>query len=75
MFKNLDKIKSFISELTSMAIMLLCLGITVQLLVGEPLLGWNVVANITKAVGSLGQSNFIGVVALLVLYTIFKNKK
>jgi len=51
------------------------LGITVQLIIGEPLFGWNVVGNISKAIGSMGQSSFIGVAALLVLYSIYKNKK
>ncbi len=73
--KNFEKFKTIISEVTSLAVVLLCFGITVQLIIGEPLLGWNVVGNITKAVGSLGQSNFIGVAALLVLFTIFKSKK
>lgn len=71
----LKKIESLASELTSFAVVILCLGITVQLIVGEPLFGWNVVGNISKAIGSMGQSSFIGVAALLVLYSIYKNKK
>ena len=71
----LERIKSLASELTSFAIVILCLGITVQLIIGEPLFGWNVVGNISKAISSMGQSSFIGVAALLVLYSIFKNKK
>ena len=64
--KNINKI---IQEATPMAFSFLCLGITVQLIIGEPLLGWNVVGNISKSIGELGQSNFIGVAALLVLYS------
>jgi len=71
----LQKIKSLSSELTSFAVVILCLGITVQLIIGEPLFGWNVVGNISKAIGSMGQSSFIGVAALLVLYSIYTNKK
>ena len=71
----LEKIKDLASELTSFTIVILCLGVTVQLIIGEPLFGWNVVGNISKAIGSMGQSSFIGVAALLILYTIFKNKK
>ena len=71
----LERIKGLASELTSFAIVILCLGITVQLIIGEPLFGWNVVGNISQAIGSLGQSSFIGVAALLVLYSIYKNKK
>lgn len=70
-----DRIKVLATELTSLAIVILCLGVTVQLIIGEPLFGWNVVGNISKAIGSMGQSSFIGVAALLVLYSIYKNKK
>lgn len=71
----LERIKTLANELTSFAVVLLCLGITVQLIIGEPLFGWNVVGNISSAIGSMGQSSFIGVAALLVLYSIFKSKK
>ena len=70
-----DRIRVLATELTSLAIVILCLGVTVQLIIGEPLFGWNVVGNISKAIGSMGQSSFIGVAALLVLYSIYKNKK
>ena len=75
MKKKLSLLKDFLSELTSFAVVLLCLGITVQLLIGESLLGWDVVGNISKSIGKIGQSNFIGVAALLVLYSIFSKKK
>ena len=75
MKKKLSQFKDFLSELTSFAVVLLCLGITVQLLIGESLLGWDVVGNISKSIGKIGQSNFIGVAALLVLYSIFSKKK
>ena len=71
----LQKIEALASELTSFAVVILCLGITIQLIIGEPLFGWNVVGNISKAIGSMGQSSFIGVAALLVLYSIYKNRK
>ena len=71
----LERIKALANELTSFAEFLLCQGITVQLIIGEPLLGWDVVGNISKAIGSMGQSSFIGVAALLVLYSIYKSKK
>ena len=75
MKKKLSLLKDFLSELTSFAVVLLCLGITVQLLIGESLLGWDVIGNISKSIGKIGQSNFIGVAALLVLYSIFSKKK
>ena len=75
MKKKLSQLKDFLSELTSFAVVLLCLGITVQLLIGESLLGWDVVGNISKSIGKMEQSNFIGVAALLVLYSIFPRRK
>jgi len=51
------------------ALTLLSLGIIVQLLLGEKLLGWDPVGNIQDA-----GSSFIGVVAMIALYLLFKRK-
>lgn len=69
---TVKKVKKYIREAIDIAVPVLLLGITVQLIVGESLLGWNPIKNIQGAINSLGQSNFIGVAALLVLYGIFK---
>ena len=69
MNKIFDSIKKTIKHCVEIAVPILCLGVVVQLIIGEPLLGWNVVGNISKSIGELGQSNFIGVAALLILYS------
>ena len=69
--KNINKI---IQEATPMAFSFLCLGITVQLIIGEPILGWDVVGNISKVIGRLGQNTFVGIAALLLLYSIYNKK-
>jgi hypothetical protein len=46
------------------------LGVIVQLLIGDDILGWDPVRNIQKA-----GSAFIGVIALVVLYLLFIDKK
>ena len=74
MKNKLSQFKKLLTELTSFAVILLCLGVTVQLLIGEPLLGWDVIGNITSSIGKMGQSNFIGIVALLVLYSLFTKR-
>ena len=61
-------------KITPLAFSFLCLGITVQLIIGEPILGWDVVGNISKAIGRLGQNTFVGIAALLFLYTFFYKK-
>ena len=54
----------------SLALSFLCIGVIVQLLLGERLLGWDPVGNIQEA-----GSSFIGVIALVVLYLLFIEKK
>tara|TARA_A100001011_G_C14244625_1_gene814937 strand:- start:236 stop:457 length:222 start_codon:yes stop_codon:yes gene_type:complete len=63
------KIKNIITQGLEIAVPFLCLGVVIQLITGSPLLGWNVVGNISAAIGQFGQANFIGVAALLVLYS------
>ena len=68
--KNIiTQIKNIVTQGVEIAVPFLCLGVVVQLITGSPLLGWNVVGNISAAIGQLGQTNFIGVAAILVLYS------
>ena len=71
LFKN---IKKYLREAVDIAVPVLCLGIVVQLIIGDNLLGWDPIQNIQRAINSLGQNNFIGVAALLVLYSVFKKQ-
>ena len=74
MKKHIESLKKFIHQAIEVTVPILCLCIVIQLIVGEPLFGWNVVGNISNAIGELGQSNFIGVAALLVLYSYINRK-
>ena len=74
MKKIQERIQKMIKQGIEIAVPVLCLGVVVQLIIGEPLLGWNVVGNISKAIGQFGQTNFIGVAALLVLYSYIQKK-
>tara|TARA_B110000196_G_C20625947_1_gene421711 strand:+ start:310 stop:525 length:216 start_codon:yes stop_codon:yes gene_type:complete len=56
-------------EFISLGLTFLCLGVIVQLLIGESLLGWDPVGNIQGA-----GSSFIGIIAFVVLYLLFKKK-
>tara|TARA_B100001250_G_scaffold243408_1_gene209237 strand:+ start:264 stop:485 length:222 start_codon:yes stop_codon:yes gene_type:complete len=68
--KNIiTQIKNIVTQGVEIAVPFLCLGVVVQLITGSPLLGWNVVGNISAAIGQLGQASFIGVAAILVLYS------
>ena len=65
----LAQIQNIVTRGLEIAVPFLCLGVVVQLITGSPLLGWNVVGNISAAIGQFGQANFIGVAAILVLYS------
>tara|TARA_B110000977_G_scaffold199880_1_gene288564 strand:+ start:625 stop:861 length:237 start_codon:yes stop_codon:yes gene_type:complete len=74
-FKNkLKDIKKAITYAIDIAVPFLCLGVVAQLMVGTPLFGWNPVANIIKASNQLGDNSFIGLITLIVLYSVFKKK-
>jgi hypothetical protein len=72
---KLKSIKKLIGFAVDVAVPFLCLGVVVQLIVGTALFGWNPVGNIINASEKLGDNSFIGVITLIVLYSVFKNKK
>ena len=65
-----DWLKEKLIVLISTALTFLCLGVIVQLLIGDDILGWDPVGNIQKA-----GSAFIGVIAFVLLYLLFIKKK
>ena len=73
MFNIFKNIKNFVVQLTNLIFVLFCLGIILQLVIGEPILGWDVVGNVNKSLNTLGQSTFLGVFSILILYHFFSN--
>ena len=72
--KQLKLTRKYLSGALDVAVPFLCLGVVVQLIVGEGLFGWNPIKNIQSAINSVGQSNFIGIATLLILYSVFKKQ-
>ena len=62
-------LKKLLLELISISIQFLCLGVIVQLLIDEKILGWDPVGNIQDS-----GSSFIGVIAIVLLYILFIKK-
>lgn len=67
LFSDLKKL--LVSAIT-IGLQFLCLGVIVQLLIDDKILGWDPVGNIQDA-----GSAFIGVIAFLVLYLLFNKKQ
>ena len=70
MEKLLKNIRNVVLELTYTALTVLALGVVVQLLIDEPLLGWDPVGNINEA-----GNAFIGIIAIGALYLLFIRKR
>ena len=63
-------LKTLLISAISIGIQFLCLGVIVQLLIDEKLMGWDPVGNIQDA-----GSSFIGVIAFVLLYLLFIKKR
>ena len=63
-------LKKLLVAAISLGLQFLCLGVIVQLLIDDEILGWDPVGNIQNA----GPA-FIGVIAFLVLYLLFTKKQ
>jgi hypothetical protein len=62
----------FLGGLTDLLISLLSIGVLVELLYGKGIFGVSVVENVIALVGKFGANGFVGLLALLLLLTIYK---
>jgi hypothetical protein len=62
-------LKRLLISAISIGIQFLCLGVIIQLLIDEKIMGWDPVGNIQDA-----GSSFIGIIAFILLYILFIKK-
>jgi len=74
MDKIFETIKSFFSGVTELLFTFLTLGILVQVLFGGAVFGMDVVGNVTALIESLGNSGFVGLLAVVVLVKLLDKK-
>ena len=74
MDKIFGTIKSFFSGVTELLFTFLTLGILVQVLFGGAVFGMDVVGNVTALIESLGNSGFVGLLAVVVLVKLLDKK-
>ena len=74
MDKIFGTIKSFFSGVTDLLMTFLTVGILVQVLFGGAVFGMDVVGNVTALIESLGNSGFVGLLAVIVLVKILDKK-
>ena len=62
-------LKKLLISAISIGVQFLCLGVIIQLLIDEKIMGWDPIGNIQDA-----GSSFIGVIAFILLYILFVKK-
>ena len=62
-------LKEKLTILIKIALRFLCLGVIIQLLIGDTILGWDPVGNIQRS-----GSAFIGIITFVLLYILFSKK-
>ncbi len=74
MEKIFGNIKTFFSGVTELLFTFLTVGILVQVLFGGAVFGMDVVGNVTALIESLGNSGFVGLLAVVVLVKLLDKK-
>ena len=69
------QIKSFFNGVSDLLITLLSVGVLVQILFGAPVFGVDVVGNVTSLIDSLGNSGFVGLLAVIILVKLIGDRK
>ena len=69
MEKLFKQILDLLKKAITLSLYFLCLGIIVQLLIDDKILGWDPVGNIQAA-----GSAFTGVLVIVLLYQLYKDK-
>lgn len=69
------QVKKWICEITEIAVLLMALGISIEILFGSqvPFLS-GVVANLTGMISTLGENGLVGLVALGVILFLFQKR-
>ena len=74
MDKIFEIIKSFFNNMNDLLLVVLSVGILVQVLFGGSVFGMDVVGNVTNLINSLGNSSFVGLIAVILLMKILDKK-
>jgi len=70
-----SKVGDFLSGLSTMLLSLVTLSILAEVLFGIGVFGANVVENVMRLITMLGDGGFVGLIALLILWSLFNKDK
>jgi len=73
--KALDTFKSWVGEFIELALMLISVGVLVQIIFGKDVMFFsNITDNLMAFITGLGNGGFVGLIALLVIVSIFNRR-
>jgi cellobiose-specific phosphotransferase system component IIC len=70
-----SKVGDFLSGLSTMLLSLVTLSILAEVLFGVGVFGANVVTNVMELITMLGDGGFVGLIALLIFWSLFNKDK
>ncbi|MBN1805329.1 MAG: hypothetical protein JW837_08770 [Sedimentisphaerales bacterium] len=74
--KFLENMKSWIGEITEIALLLIALGVSAEVLFGREVPVFSgIVSNLTGMISTLGENGLVGLVALSIILFLFQRKK
>ena len=70
----MTKVTSFLSGLSAIMLSFVSLSILAEVIFGVGIFGTSVVSNVMGLVQSLGEGQFVGLIALIILVQVFQKK-
>ena len=68
-------VNGFFGKMTSLFMGLLSFGVMAEILFGSPVMGMSVIGNIMDVINMLGSNGVVGLIALVILYSLLDKKK
>ena len=69
-----NMVTGFFSKMTSLFMGLLSFGVMAEILFGSPVMGMSVIGNVMDVINMLGNNGVVGLIALVVLYSVLEKK-
>ena len=68
-------VSGFFGKMTSLFMGLLSFGVMAEILFGSPVMGMSVIGNVMDIINMLGDNGVVGLIALVILYSLLDKKK
>ena len=68
-------VNGFFGKMTSLFMGLLSFGVMAEILFGSPVMGMSVIGNIMDVINMLGSNGVVGLIALVILYSLLDKNK